>query len=561
MKKRIIKKFLLLTCLSFLLGCGKKEEEAPVVYELTAYAEDQLIDGTYYVKTDSGCYPVAPGTLAIGENDTLIPTQVSNERMVWYGKDDVMIPTLYANQSLIYVTKDQIPARWVFERFEDVGYTVGLRGLTQNSGGRFETTITESTIHFDSTAVQQLNSMDFGDIVGIDQIGSTKITSDYVSRGGTITGLSQNQIYNVDVYEGSNYIKTQMAADIHAFVSYELYETAQYTYNQSTYVTIDLPDYLLSGYYYINGAGLFRYVANDSSQGISGISFNAPYYVGIDDEGNLLTKEQMENYESKTETEEKETNEGNVWRFTQSIDNTMEELSILINYSDMNVVDNTVIAAQLEQSQGSTTEEIEKEEPVPVATLLSPTGEEYPFISSDEESSALSCSVKMPISGEWIVEISGMEKKIFNIVSNINSGHSNSIVHSGNGSSEMTYYLPNALKDAQFEFTWENTDHAAVIVIEGPDGTVYNTESESSDVPCSIIESDYGKQILSLGQCIAGNYKITITGENLGRVRCTASEIIKNESNEDEDEESEDKTNSDDSDDKDSDKDKDEEEE
>lgn len=528
MKKKLLFILLSLTASSFLLfGCGNKEEEEVVSYDLVAYQQDQLCESCYYVQTGDGFYPVAPGTLALGENESAIATQVNNNRMAWYGLDDNQIPTLYKNQSLVFCTVNQIPSSWVFERYEDLGYTIGIRGLAANSAGRYESVLDGYTLHPMSTAYTQLSALANGTIVGIDRIGATQINSNYVSRGGTITGLSKDQVYSVDVYQGSVYVNTNMTADTHAFASFELYETTDYSYNQSNYVTIKIPDYFVSGYYYINGAGMFKYVANDSSQGISGVNFNTPYYVGYDESGNLITAEQQKQMKEQEVTEVEKASENNAWMFTQSIDTSMENLSIVITYSDMAKVEATdIVAAQLELSSqnGSTSGETDMVNE-PKAILTSPNGETYEFTSSATEGNSLSVDVQMPISGDWIVSMTGMENKIFNITSNIGSGHSNSILHSGNGSAQMNYYLSTAIKDAVFDFTWENTERACTIEIIGPDGTKYDATEETEG---EILSSGYGSMSMRLGQCIAGNYTIKITGEELGRVRCVTSQYEAN---------------------------------
>ena len=552
-KKFLLTMFTLIASVTMLTGCNK-EEEVVVSYDLVPYQLDQLCESTYYVQTGDGFYPVAPGTMTVGENEGAIAAQVNNNRMVWYGLDDKQIPTLYKNQSLVFCTANQIPASWVFERYEDLGYTIGIRALTPNSAGRYETVLDGYTLHPMSSAYTQLSSLANGTIVGIDRIGATQINNNYVSRGGTITGLAKDQVYSVDVYQGSVYVNTNMTADTHAFSSYELYETTDYSYNQSNYVTIKIPDYFVSGYYYINGAGMFKYVANDSSQGISGVNFNTPYYVGYDENGNLITAEQQKQMKEQEVTEVEKINEGNEWKFTQSIDTSMENLNITITYSDMATVQETeTVAAQLELStQGIDNSSKEVSVSVPEAKLIAPDGTQYDFISSATDGNFLSVNVEMPISGDWLVTMKGMENKTFNITSNIGSGHSNSVLHSGNGTAEMNYYLSTAIKDAVFDFTWENTEHACTIEIVGPDGTRYDVTEETEG---EVLSSGYGHTSMRLGQCIAGNYLIKITGEELGRVRCVTKpyEDNKDQNKEDKDN-SEDEENKEDSEDKDEDK-------
>ena len=105
------------------------------------------------------------------------------------------------------------------------------------------------------------------------------------------------------------------------------------------------------------------------------------------------------------------------------------------------------------------------------------------------------------------------------------SGHSDTIIHSGSGKANLTYYLNNSMENAIFTIEWENKDRAAEVEIKTEDGTVY---SKAEDESC-ILEEGYGYTKILVPNAAYGNYEITVSGDNLGRVRVTTEESRNNE--------------------------------
>lgn len=59
----------------------------------------------------------------------------------------------------------------------------------------------------------------------------------------------------------------------------------KYAFIGANIIKITLPDYLKSGYYNINGAGIFRYIAEGDTYD-SSTNFNEPI-IEVDDNGNV----------------------------------------------------------------------------------------------------------------------------------------------------------------------------------------------------------------------------------------------------------------------------------
>lgn len=271
---------------------AEQQAEEAALYTLTPLSLSNLQGGSYYIKNGDSFYAVASGWLySSKKNDTLIPTAASpTERVLLFGKDDTLIPTLYRGDSLIYksVGGEAIPTDFYLERFKDEGYTIGIRGLADtNENGKYNTTVNSKTTFYPNSSLASLGLND-GISLTLDKINGKALTAASVSTVGTVTGLTKGTSYKLDLYGGTVYVATQAVADVHAMSSYELYDLKDYTMSQDNYVCITLPDYLWTGYYYINGAGLFRYVNADKSANIQNLKYNVPYFLGTDNHNNQL---------------------------------------------------------------------------------------------------------------------------------------------------------------------------------------------------------------------------------------------------------------------------------
>lgn len=268
----------------------QQAEEAQ--YTLTPLSLSSLQGGSYYVKNGDSFYAVASGWLySSKKDDTLIPKEASpTERVLLFGKDDTLIPTLYRGDSLIYksVGGEAIPTDFYLERFKDEGYTIGIRGLADtNENGKYNTVVHNGTTFYPNSSLASLELSD-GVSVTLDKINGKSLTSASVSTVGTVTGLTKGTSYKLDLYGGTVYVAAQAVADVHAMSSYELYDLKDYTMSQDNYVCITLPDYLWTGYYYVNGAGLFRYVNADKTANIQNLKYNVPYFLGTDNHNDQI---------------------------------------------------------------------------------------------------------------------------------------------------------------------------------------------------------------------------------------------------------------------------------
>ena len=142
-KKSIILFSVMAAAIMILSGC-KKKEEGPVEENLQAVSLDQLEEGNFYVRSGDSYYklPIEECNFDLTKdaktNDDkqagIMPTGVEDGRVLDYVYKDNAIPTLYQNDTLVYVTDSEISS-FTWERFLDLGYSIGVYGMSLNNGG------------------------------------------------------------------------------------------------------------------------------------------------------------------------------------------------------------------------------------------------------------------------------------------------------------------------------------------------------------------------------------------------------------------------------------------
>lgn len=395
--------------------------EAVDRYTLKAYTFDTIPDG-YYVKTAEGYYPLPMGRpILASSNDPIIAKAANPEgRLVAFGQDDALIPTLYKDDELIYkasgtaaATKKKSkssdasdatstsPTSFVFERYRDEGYTIGLSGLyTTESGNRYKTTISSATV-YPGSSVTNL-SFNTGDEVIVDKVGNVSITEENVSVGGTVTGLEKGQTYNVEAYCGTAYIGGDVVADTHVFTSYELYNVTNFAMSREGYMQVEIPSFMWSGYYYINGSGLVRYINHNRAEGDAGVDFNTAYFLGKDDNGDPLTNPADGVIQ---ETESKNAADNMRWTWTVDVPEGKSNLSIKVRVSEAMDISNGKVEETTKQEGNKT----------PGGILTDPSGQTYTLSSSSADGLTLETNVSSPTAGKWTVKMHGMYKRTFDV--------------------------------------------------------------------------------------------------------------------------------------------------
>lgn len=345
MKKYISMLLVILTGIVLLTGCRGKEEEVedPMMKtndNIQHVELGSLQSGMFYVRTRKNekdlkkgesadrFYPVHAEHATFRTNK--LPMKPSPDRVLWFTDDEELIPTIYEDDALIYVAALEMPRKITWERFEDVGYSIGIAGLQKNESSKLQTQLNSEWIHPTSEAGATIGRITNEEVpVVIETIGKNRIDKSDLTRAGTINGMKKDASYEVGAYVGTGYYPFLIKADTRVMISYELFETVDYEYNTDGYVEIEIPDYFHSGYYFINGVGVFRYVKGPKEKGIEGIDFNDPYFLGVDEDGNIITADGID-HTIKDEEEEEDTEDEGMKEKEQASD-VIEDYELVLN--------------------------------------------------------------------------------------------------------------------------------------------------------------------------------------------------------------------------------------
>lgn len=283
MKKRLCTVLLSALMISILAGCGRTANEKDDIQDLTENGEisgqtattgidetakkfeSYLVSGNYYVWHEGSYYPLA--SYVNNYSDDKPDIKVDKKRQQYFTtENEIDIPTLYDNDKLIYYSTDTLLDTIIWERYYDLGYTIGCYNIKQLKNGRSylmtdsgddECILPESELYdiYNLGVTQTL----------LDKIGDTQITADMVEDGLLKPeNLEKSGQYDLEVYAGTYYNHYLTTANMHAFRAYELYGSVEYTTLRDCFYEVEIPEYFVTGYYDVNSSGMFRLVRGTS---------------------------------------------------------------------------------------------------------------------------------------------------------------------------------------------------------------------------------------------------------------------------------------------------------
>lgn len=322
MKKQegtMIKKFLYLAMVVVLMlaatGCQvfiEEDGEKTEVETLTYLTNESQLSNAYYVwhddttnnplddlgnnNTGHAEFKKLYKAYGLVESETYYKNKKGGDpkRLFWITDKELVesIPTMYKGDALVLSADNYRPDVIEFERFFDKGYTLGICGLKEDSTGRFwfSTKIdnSEKKNYINPLADIQRIVREYPETeLTLDKINGQEIRYNNISEAGYILGLAGGVTYDLELYTGTKSTTASYTADSRVFLSGECFRSNQMTLVGSNTAIITFPEYLVSGYYYIDGAGLVRYINAEYGTDINSVDYNEPM-VTYDDEGNIL---------------------------------------------------------------------------------------------------------------------------------------------------------------------------------------------------------------------------------------------------------------------------------
>ena len=254
--------------MSMLTGCAGLEEKTTEKEEQTFDIKKVvkgLDDGGYYVVHNNVPKKIYFGnaTYDEGSTTTSVDPDAETDRAMWYTEDYKKIPTMYDGDVLIYYSTEELAEEFNFERYEDLGKTVGVSGLKKTKSGRYKFEVSEDSkfVYPNHDTSKLLNFSQ--DSVILDEIGGQPIREDNISRCGSIYGLPADKTFKCKVYGGTEVTNMNFKSDVREFASYQDYVSNDYTFLSTNIIKVNIPEWFNTGYYCLDGEGMFRYVIGD----------------------------------------------------------------------------------------------------------------------------------------------------------------------------------------------------------------------------------------------------------------------------------------------------------
>ncbi len=406
------------TSVALLSGCGSIIQEYVDPYEIQALKYNELEPDVYYVKSGTDFYAVYSASGTAGGS----ASKVDETRLFWLNEDESLVPTLYKGEVIAYSSTEKEIIGASLERYYDIGYSIGLQGMTWDSGdSRFDfehTNITEN-----SNAYKTLEEDD-SSYFSIVTINGQEVTEDMANSAGVFTCMEQDKAYDIGYYSGTHYKEATITASTHMLQMSELYYLDNVENTKNGYLEIKLPDYLKSGWYKIAGVGIFKYIDHERDGSAEPVldEWNDPFF---------LSTEASYSYAQ---------------RYSVHFDSTTN--NVFINVS--------VDASTIENDQIS-------------ITALSPDGTEYELTGEDGQ---YTVQLDKAMAGTWYVYISPKTVTVLDVSVDSSQAKEEATVI------EETIEVEEDVSDKTFEvlYTGEGDVHATLI---SPTGLAYELTADS----------------------------------------------------------------------------------
>ena len=429
MKIRTIIMFFIIAvfCATMLCGCQSDIqifEDETAKFKAVAISNKNLENDTYYVKEGTKFYEVYEAEKSGGTGD------IDSSRCVYYLSGyEPKIPTYYLGELLAYASKSNTIEDIKMERYSDTGYSIGVSGA-EWSDGYITFALGQDTVEKSDAASKFKNTR--SDYIMIETINGQPVSADMLNKAGVFVGLEENKDYEITFWAGTYYGTTTVKADTHFFQSFEAFTLTDHDITKNGYIAIRLPEDCKSGYYYIDGKGLFRYVAGEKGQDLKTLNYNEAYYES--EEEQFAAYSQQFNFSIETQ------------KLNGSITATFDKASV----SDFTDTSNLKMM------------------------VTSPNGDVQMF-KADVEEGAFCANYTTMIPGKWTVNISPQSLNVTNIEVKDNSAKQEMTQNT------YTFQLDSDKTGIEFYVNYEGEGEVNAQVI-GPDGQSHDLVKDKQNI-------------------------------------------------------------------------------
>lgn len=243
-----IKKILCLALTIVLLaGCAQQKQK-----QIARYTAKNVPAGIYVFR--DGYY------YSLYNFNNASPT----EEVQWQAGESYLIPHLGENDSLVLFTNDVVPTEIEMMSLIDFGPTVGVRFSQYLDTDKFTIPDKENYQSYCPTSVQlaafqqalpSLENIRIEEIA--DETQHYPFTKQLISSKGLLKGLSEGALYNLYVYQGTEYHELKIKADTNAYILDKTYLLKNYVELKDKHFNIKLPKNLTTGYWMISAGDFY----------------------------------------------------------------------------------------------------------------------------------------------------------------------------------------------------------------------------------------------------------------------------------------------------------------
>ena len=356
----------------FATGCTDIIQRKQNKYAQVQINKEDLKDDVYYIKNGTKFVKVYQAPTY----NTTSTVSKREKKTVFLGLDHETVPTLYKGEIIALATKSTEFKKIEVIRYEVIGYTFGMFGLKKNENTGTLDLNTNENLAKNSNAINTLKKKTYSANLQLVSINGQPVADNMINDTGVFDCLEENGLYTVDYYSGTKLTSSQLVADMYALQEFEYYEISEAENTANGYFSLSLPEDAKSGYYYIQGAGMFKYIAEKKGTDETEISMNEPYY-----------------------TDEFSAEDAYAQRYSVEFDVRMSNVTINLDYDQTSINDAEAITGK----------------------AISPDNTEYE-LNVDYENSLITVSLLEAMAGKWNIYIQPKDISITgaNIVSSAN---------------------------------------------------------------------------------------------------------------------------------------------